>query len=810
MNTTPHKLQLAAVIFAIASIATAMFPEIPPSADRKIMKSGVSEENSSTMPDFASSEAYGLATMGFETNRGQTEEDVKFIGRGDGFALLLKPSQAIISIPRRKSAPASATQRGCDSLSADTLSMKLEGANRRPVISGMEPQSVRANYFIGDDPAKWIRDVETYSRVLYSDVYPGVDLVFYGNQRQLEYDFTLRPGADPRGIRLRFEGAENLELNSKGSLILHTPGGEVTHNPPVAYQENNGGRLEVPAEFERLDDGTIGFQVGAYDRSLPLVIDPVLVYVTYLGGSDNDACRGVVADSDGNAYLVGDSFSSDFLHRASAINSDVFVGKLSHDGLLLTYTFFGGSKNDFATGLRLDASGSIYLCGSTESSDFPRLSSFGSALAGVSDAFVIKLTPSEDKSSLLFEYSTLIGGKGEETAVSIATDDAGSAYIAGRTSSEDFPTLGAIQSAYGGGDSDAFVSKLVPSGNLLVYSTLLGGSGSEDVLGSSGIAVDELGIAYVTGDTQSTDFPTLHALRSSKNGSESSSDGFVAKINASGSDFVYSTYIGGSEDDFALGVAADSSGSAFVTGRTKSTSFTGSGSTRPLSTNTDAFVAKLNPDGLTLSYLTFIGGSAGDESANAIAINSSGDTVIAGVADDGAPTVKSIQSFSRGGKDAFIAELGPGGAVTFSTYLGGSDQESALGVALDKDGIIYVTGTTDSTDLPTVSPLIRDNAGKRDIFIAKIDPTISFNRPVLVQAVISGKHLILYGQGFDSGATLRVNDQPVKTRNDDRDPTQVLFAKKAAKRIGAGRTVQLQVENANGKRSNFLFLTKPE
>jgi hypothetical protein len=646
--------------------------------------------------------------------------------------------------------------------------------------------------------------------VVYSDVYPGVDLVFYGNQRQLEYDFTLGPGADPRGIRLRFEGAESLELSSKGALILHTADGEVTHNPPVAYQENNGQRLRVPAGFERLEDGTVGFHVGEYDRSRPLVIDPVLVYVTYLGGSDNDACRGIVADSDGNAYLVGDSFSSNFLHRASEMNSDVFVGKLSHDGLLLTYTFFGGSKNDFATGLRLDDSGSIYLCGSTESPDFPILNSFGSALAGVSDAFVVKLTPSEDKSSLLFEYSTLIGGKGEETGVSIATDDAGSAYIAGRTSSQDFPTLGAIQSTYGGGISDTFVAKLTPNGNSLVYSTYLGGSGSEDLLGSSGIAVDKFGIAYVTGDTQSTDFPVLNALRSSKSGSESTSDGFAAKINANGSGFVYSTYIGGSDDDFAFGIAADSAGSAYVTGRTRSTSFTGSGSTRPLATNTDAFVAKLAPDGLTLSYLTFIGGSAGDESGNVIAINSSGNVVIAGVADDGAPTLKSTQSFSRGGKDVFIAELGLSGAVTFSTYLGGSGQENALGVALDEDGLIYVTGTTDSTDLPTVSPLVRENAGQRDIFVAKIDPNTSPNRPVLVQAVISGKHLMVYGQGFDSGATLRVNDQPVKTRNDGPDPTQVLFAKKAAKRIAAGRTVQLQVENTNGKRSNFLFLTKPE
>jgi Beta-propeller repeat len=810
MTTRPHKIQLAALILAIAATTSGVFPRIQPGFEPASQQSraGLCEEDTSALAASAVNETRRRMPLNFETNRGQAQADVKFVGRGDGFALLLKPNEAVLSLHKRRQAlagGAAATSLNDESLASHLLSMRLEGANLTPLISGEEQQEVRANYFIGNDQAKWIRDVETYSRVSYSGVYRGVDLTFYGNQQQLEYDFTVGPGADPREIRLRFDGADDLELSSEGALILHTDAGAVRHDRPNAYQESNGSRLGVPAEFKRLDDGTIGFEVGAYDPARPLVIDPVLVYSTYLGGSAADSGRGIVVDSTGNAFLVGDSFSSNFLRNASPTNSDVFIGKLSRNGLLLTYTFFGGSKNDSATGLAVDSSGNLYLCGTTESPDFPIFNSVGSTLLGASDAFVVKLTPPGDQ----FFYSSLVGGSGTESGVSIAGDSAGNAYITGRTSSLDFPIVGPIQPVYGGGDSDAFVAKLAPDGKLLTYSTLLGGSGTENVLGRSGIRVDASGNAYVTGDTQSTNFPTRNALRPAKNGPASTSDGFVAKINSSGSDFVYSTYFGGSDDDSCFAIANDQAGNAYVTGRTKSTSFTGSSSTRAATATTDAFVAKLNAAGSAISYLTFIGGAFSDESGNAIAVDSSGSAVIAGAAGDGAPTVNSIQSFSRGGGDAFVAKLGPSGAVTFSSYLGGSNEDTALAVGLAGDGVIYITGFTDSKDFPTVSPLVRENAGGRDIFIAMIDPNANSDRPVLIQAVISGKNLILYGQGFDAGAVLRVNDEAVKTRNDDPDPTQILFAKKAAKRIAAGETVQLQIENTSGKRSNLLFLTKP-
>jgi hypothetical protein len=313
----------------------------------------------------------------------------------------------------------------------------------------------------------------------------------------------------------------------------------------------------------------------------------------------------------------------------------------------------------------------------------------------------------------------------------------------------------------------------------------------------------------VVGDTQSINFPTKSPLQPNKSGSASTSDGFVAKINPTGSDFVYSTYLGGANDDSALAVASDQSGNAYVAGRTKSASFTGSSTTRTANGTSDAFVAKLNASGSAISYLTFVGGT-GDDSANAITVDGAGSVTIAGSAGDGLSTVKSIQSFFKGGADdALVATLGSTGAVTFSTYLGGSGDDVALGVSLDSAGMIYVTGFTDSTDFLTFFPLKAANAGAQDVFVTKIDPSTSPNHPVLNQALLNGKKLLLFGQNFDAGAVLRINDVPVVTRNDDSNPSQLLISKKGGKSIKPGKTVQLQIENPDGKRSNLLFFTRP-
>lgn len=806
MKTSPHKLHHAALVLAISSLLSALIPIINTGAEpaRKNLATPF-ETNVSLIGDPSSAPNLTSLPMNFEANRGQAEADVKFVGRGNGFGVLLRADGAVLALHKRTDRRG---EKSSDELSSPhRVTMKLEGTNSTAFVSGVQEQVARANYFIGNDSSKWIRGVETYSGVLYSSVYRGVDLMFHSNERQLEYDFTVAPGSDAGGIRLRFEGVDDTKLARGGALVLHTPAGELRHERPIAYQEQDGARLTVAAAFERQSDGSIGFQVGEYDHKLPLVIDPVLVYSTYVGGSASDIGRAITVDATGNAYLVGDSFSSDFLFRASTTNSDVFIGQLGESGLFLSYAFFGGAKNDTATGLSFDAAtGNVYMCGSTESSDFPLFHTINSVLLGASDAFVVKMTGNFQQ----FFYATLLGGSGQETGVSIATDAAGSAYISGRTTSQDFPIVSAIQPSYGGGSSDAFVSKLGLVGDTLVYSTYLGGSGAEDLMEKSGISVDAAGNAYVTGDTQSANFPLKSAVQATKNGNTSTSDGFVSVINPSGSDFVYSTYLGGTNDDFGLAIATDQSHNAYVAGSTKSTSFPGSTSTRTSTTTSDAFVAKLNPTGSAISYLTFIGGAGGNESANAIALDSDGNPAIAGSAEDGVPTLSAVQSFFKGGShDALIAKLAANGAVTFSTYLGGSGDDVALGVSVGKDKAIYITGYTDSVDFLTAVELRDKNAGARDIIIAKIDPTATPNRPVLLQVIISGKHLIVYGQNFDTGAVLRINDEPTKTRNDVPDPSQVLFAKKAAKKIAPGQTVQLQIENSNGKRSNFLFFTKP-
>jgi hypothetical protein len=781
-------IQRTALILFAASLAQIVLPHNQPRPDNGTLSSlkRAGESAPPSLPVF------------FEPNRGQADDDVRFVGRGNGFALLLKSSEAVIAMRPASGEPSQK--------SIHRVSMKLEAANASPLVFGTDKLDGRVNYLIGDDRSKWVRDVETYSSVCYAAVYPGVDLVFHTTERQLEYDFNLAAGADPRAIRLRFDGADEVKIGSDGALVIRTAAGDLKHQKPVAYQDVEGERISVAAEFTQPRDGAIGFKVGAYDSAKPLVIDPTLVFSSYLGGMAADTGRTMIALPSGDSLIAGDSFSSDFLRNATTSNSDVFLGRLTKNGGSFSYTFFGGGGNDTVTGLATDGMGGAYLAGFTESADFPIFHSVNSALAGPSDAFVALLNPEGNA----FLSSSLVGGSGQETSVSVAVDSTGSAYLTGRTTSLDFPTQGAIQPAYGGGDSDAFVTKLSIDGASLVYSSYLGGTGTENLLARTGIQVDSSGNAFVVGDTQSGNFPTLNALRAAKSGPAATFDGFIAKINPTGSDFVFSTFVGGSDDDFATSVAIDGTGNAYVTGRTRSTSFTGSSATRSSTSNADAFVTKLNATGSALTYLTFVGGSGGDEQSNAIAIDAAGSAVIAGSAGSGLPTTNAIQSFFKGGQsDAFIARLTPAGVVNFSTYMGGSGDDVANGVGVDSEGHLFLDGFTDSQDFLVVAALQVTNNGGRDIFFARIDPDANGSKPVLLQAIFSGKSLILYGQNFDDGAKLRVNDEQQKTRNGDPDPSEVLVAKKAGKRIAPGQTVQLQVVNPGGRGSNLLFVTKP-
>src|SRR3989442_681315 len=476
---------------------------------------------SDASPRVLVSEAYAKGPLYFEANRGQTDPQVKFLSRSTRHTLFLASTEAVLVFtklehPRKSEGQDAKARLGrLGKATQPVLRMTFLGANPAARVAGREELPGKSNYFIGNDPTKWRTNLPTYAKVRYDDLYPGVDLIYYGTQRQLEHDFVVRPCADPSLIALGFQGADKLEVDAQGDLVLHTSAGAIRQRKPVIYQEVEGVRREIHGGYVLKDPHQIGFQIAAYDRSRPLVIDPVLFYSTYLGGSGSEEGLGIAVDTAGNAYVTGPTYSTNFPTTPGAFQTtfggdiDAFVTKLNPIGSALVYsTYLGGSARDEAMGIALDAAGNAYVTGNTFSSDFPTSpgayqTTFGGGLS-VGDAFVAKLDPTG--SALI--YSTYLGGSGDDRGWGIALDSSGNAYVVGATSSTDFPTTpGAFQTIFGGGPSDAFVAKLNPIGSALVYSTYLGGS--DDHKGC-GIAADGISgpNAYLTGETASTDFPT--------------------------------------------------------------------------------------------------------------------------------------------------------------------------------------------------------------------------------------------------------------------------------------------------------------
>jgi len=676
--------------------------------------------------------SYGKLPLHFEPNHGQTDEQVSFLARGSGYALFLTATESVLVLQRGEKVRSgdglsrgnSATPRW--SGSPEVLRMRFLGANPHPAIEGREVLPGRSHYFIGNDPKKWLTDVPHYARVDYKDVYPGVSLAYYGNQSRLEYDFVVGPGGDPRQIRFGFEGADAMHLDAAGNLLLSLPGGDVVERAPFVYQEVNGVRKPVDGRFVLKGRGEVGFEVGAYETDRPLVLDPSLVYSTYLGGSGNDQGLGIAVDASGNAYVTGLTGSLNFptanpLQAGNGGGYDAFVAKLNAAGSALVYsTYLGGSDYDQAFGIAVDASGNAYVTGETSSLDFPTANAIQAFFrGGLSDAFVAKLNAAG--SALV--YSTYLGGNSDlgssvDRGSGIAVDALGNAYVTGLTTSPSFPTVNPFQAA-NGGDSDAFVAKLNAAGSALVYSTYLGGAGTDEGLG---IAVDAAGNAYVTGNTVSGNFPTANPFQASNGGG---ADAFVTKLNAAGSALVYSTYLGGSFDDRGFGIAVDTSGNAYVTGNTSSINFPtanpfqASNASPCIGTmcGLDAFVSKLNAAGSALVYSTYLGGSSIDGGVS-IAVDASGNAYIAGdTASGDFPMIDPLPGSALN----FVAKLNAGGsALAYSTHLGGSGADRCLGIAVDASGNAYVTGWTNSTDFPTVNPLQAANGGGLDAFVAKI------------------------------------------------------------------------------------------
>jgi len=672
-------------------------------------------------------EAYGKLPLSFEANQGQTDAAVKFLSRGSGYTLFLTSDEAVFSVHADKAKRSTLDRQPLGAQSEITTSevvrMKLVKANPAAKVTGAEQLPGASNYFLGNDPAKWRSDVPTYAKVKYEGIYSGIDLVYYGNQRQLEYDFVVAPGADPHRIAFDLRGAKHILQSANGDLVLKTSEGEIRWLKPIVYQENDGRRQEIAAHYAIRDRNRVGFELAKYDPGKPLYIDP-LVYSTYLGGQGHDYAYGIAIDGSGNAYITGYTDSVDFpvtpgafQPKCAAIScatyGDVFVAKINASGSAVVYaTYLGGRSRDYGYGIAVDSTGNAYITGQTNSNNFPVTpGAFQTASSG--GAFVTKLNPTG--SALV--YSTYLGGS--ESGSGIALDNAGDAFVTGYTASANFPTMNPLQPSSGGG-TDAFVSELNTSGSALVYSTYLGGSGADYAYG---IVLDSLGNAYVTGSTSSTNFPTTSGAfqTACDAGGNCAAAAFVTKVNPAGSALVYSTYLSGDGVDYAYGIAIDSSDNAYITGRTTSNNFPTMNPLQPSNAggDGDAFVSKLNSTGSALIYSTYLGGTGLDQ-AQAIAVDSSGNAYITGyTVSTKFPTLNPLQTYA-GSSDAFVAKLNPeGSAFTYSTYLGGSSVEQGMAIAVDSADNAYVAGYTGSTNFPTVTPLQPANAGDVDIILVK-------------------------------------------------------------------------------------------
>ena len=671
--------------------------------------------------------------MAFELNKGQTDNHVRFLSRGLGHTLFLTSEEAVLTLfatNLSENNMADIGNFGSKKMTTQlqqkrkgvALRMHWQGANNKCEIIGENRLKRSSNYFRGKDQSKWCTHIANYSRVRYKEIYKGIDMLYYSAQEQFEYDFIVKPGADPNLIKVQFRGAKEITLDKDGNLVLETEAGELIHQKPLIHQEIDGKQIKISGCYKIDLKNNIGFRINSYDKTHALIIDPVIIFSTNIHGTGNG--KDIAIDSSENIYITGDTWSTDFPVQNPAYSNlwgstDAFILKLSADGQEILYaTYVGGSSGmsgEIGNSIAVDSNGRAYITGNTTSNDFPTVNAIYQNLWGTQDAFVVKL--SADGGDVI--YSTYLGGSGWENGNAITVDNDGNAYVTGLTTSTDFPTVNAKYPNLWG-SQDAFVFKLNSDGSEVKYSTYLGGSGSEK---GYGIVIDMNKNAYVTGMTTSTDFPTVNAKYPNLWGSQ---DAFVFKLNSDGSEVKYSTYLGGSGSEDGFDIAVDSNENAYVTGRTTSTDFPAVHAIYPsLHGDQDAFVFKLNSDGSEVKYSTYLGGSGSGtgygsgDSGNGIAVDSDGVAYVTGeTSSSDFPTVNAIYPVINGNTDAFIFKLSADGSkVKFSSYFGGNLYDSGCGISVDDKGIVFITGG--GWKVPAVNALYPATNGTA--FIAKFD-----------------------------------------------------------------------------------------
>jgi len=719
----------------------------------------------------------------FEANHGQATAPFQFIANGRGGAFLLAPDEAVVALARTTNLLPAAERREAMAPATTlvrTIGLCWIGANSQARGVGLDALPGRANYLLGNDPAGWRANVPMFGRVCFREVYPGVDVIYYGNDRRLEFDLRVAPEAETSRLEFEVIGATQIRVEADGDLVMQLGGEEFRQHKLVSYQVVDGARVAVDSRYRVAGADRVRLQLGPYDRSRPLVIDPVFSYATYFGGTAGETAWDLAVDKNtGEVYLAGETTTPTLAGavRATATNGvyaggstaggDAFVAKLNSNATAVVWlTYLGGASHDGALGVALDAAGCAYVTGFTGSSNFPTVGALGTNIHGSLitttnvhggviavwgyplDAFVTKLDTNGTLSGS-GAYSAYLGGDGLDEGIGLAVDGAGAAYVTGLTESTNLPTTHALQATFGG-VQDAFVAKVLPDGSAFDYFTYLGGTNTDR---GDGIAVDGAGYAYVTGFTTSTNFwstnvalgiaavqPQINfATYSVTTNIFTFADAFVAKLYPNGS-LYYSTFLGGSNGDYGFRIATDAAGNAYVTGSTSSPDFptTTTNLTGAVWTNragADVFVTKVAPDGGSNWLYSAAFGGFGDDVGWDLAVDSNRNVIVVGTTTstnfpaltNALPVGGSLTN--NGGKDTFVVSLNAAGdALNYAFYHGGAASDAAYAVKLDSADNLYVAGETLSTNLFVLNALQPAyGGGMDDAFVAKlvIPPTLN-------------------------------------------------------------------------------------